>query len=70
MSMDNRQEIINVLDMREHMVFRNRRTPRGMAEGESSRHSHKDCAQNKSAKREGAAAAQLQQQVWKSDREQ
>lgn len=29
MSMDNRQEIINVLSMKEHMVFRNRRTPVG-----------------------------------------
>lgn len=27
--MDNRQEIINVLDMKEHMVFRNRRMPVG-----------------------------------------
>ena len=51
MSMDNRQEIINVLNMKEHMVFRNRRMPRGIRagdEGESSQHSHKDCAQNKS----------------------
>lgn len=27
--MDNRQEIINVLNMKEHMVFRNRRMPVG-----------------------------------------
>lgn len=29
LSMDNRQEIINVLNMKEHMVFRNRRNPTG-----------------------------------------
>ena len=29
MSMDNRQEIINVLNMKEHMVFGNRRMPVG-----------------------------------------
>lgn len=72
MSMDNRQEIINVLDMKEHMVFRNRRMPVGQTRETKGESSHKDCAQNKSLReREGgggcycgmAATAQLLQQV-------
>lgn len=81
MSMDNRQEIINVLSMKEHMVFRNRRTPVGEL-GRRGRvqpaEPQRECAQNKGLRlREGgccycsmAAMAQLRQQVWKSDREQ
>lgn len=79
-SVNNRQEIINVLNMKKHMVFRNWRKPVGEARetrGESGQPaSQQDCAQNMSLGEGGccycsmAATAQLQQQVWKSDREQ
>ena len=68
--MDNRQEIINVLDMKEHMVFRNRRKPVGQTretEGDGGRvQPQRLLCPKQELKRGGvgmAATAQLQQQV-------
>lgn len=67
---NNTKEIINVLNMKEHMVFGTGESPWDrLKEGSNQPASHEESAQNKSLA-EGAATARLQQQVWTNDREQ
>lgn len=73
MSMDNGQEIINVLNMKKHMVFSNRRMPVGWLGGGGRtgrvRPATKTVPKTR-AYRRGGCLGSAQQQVWRSDKEQ